>query len=142
MRGSVRLAGLFLAAALAFGLAEDTFYAALARLASALSRNDAPAVLAVFDRTMQDYGAVEASLQALTSQTDVLCAIEVVEEKVSAGPERVLDTDWYMQMKPRGEGGESVRRRERVTVTLRQQKGTWVITRISPVSVLAPINIR
>ena len=122
---------LFFVALAALG-AGDQPASALARFASALSQNDAPAALAVFDREMKGYGEIEGSIVALTSQTDVLCAIEVLEEHES-GADRLLDTDWYLQLKSQAPGGQTERRRERVSVTLRQVRGQWRIVALSPV---------
>jgi len=121
--------------------AADSPALALARLASALSRNDAPAALAVFDRQMKSYGEIEQSVQALTAQSDVNCALEVIEEH-EAGPDRVLDTDWYMQLQSRSPGGETERRRERVSITFRLISDKWHIVAVSPLKVFAPINIQ
>jgi hypothetical protein len=137
LTGHSRFAVTFLLSAVAVVAAADTPYLALARLATALSQNDGPAALAEFDHSMPDYGAVESAIQALTAQTDVLCAIEIVEQKDS-----VADTDWYLQLKPRGEGGEAVRRRSRVSVTLREIRGKWRIVALTPLSILAPITVR
>lgn len=120
--------------------AGDTPASALARFASALSQNDAPAAIAVFDSSAPGYAGLESGIQALTRQAEVLCAIEVLEEKES-GADRVLDTDWYLQLKSQTDGGPTERRRERVTVTFRQSKGKWRIMAISPASVLSPITI-
>jgi hypothetical protein len=120
-----------------FAVAADSPHLALARLATALSQNDAPAALEQFDRSMPNYGEVETAVQALAAQAEVLCAIEIVQQK-----EAVLDTDWYLQLKPRGEGNQTVRRRSRVSVTVREINGKWRITALSPLSILAPISVR
>jgi len=132
---------LFLTVTLAALGAGDQPASALARLASALSQNDAPAAMAVFDRSTPGYSDIESSVVALTRQTDVLCAIEVVEEKES-GQDHILDTDWYLQLKSQADGGQTERRRERVSVTLRQSRGQWRIVALQPQKVFAPISIR
>ncbi len=115
----------------------DTPVAALARLAAAISRNDAPAALAVFDRQMPAYGTVETAIAALTAQSDVLLSIEILTE--SQTPEaKTLDTDWFMQIKPRIDGGPAERRRQRISLTLRMLRGQWRITAISHPQVLLP----
>ena len=125
----------------AFGMADDTPYAALARLASSLSKGDGVAAMAAFDPAMKGYGAMEASVQALVAQADVLCSIEVLQD-AAKGADMALDTDWYLQIKSQADGGPTERRRERISVSMRLQAGVWRIVAISSTTILAPINIR
>lgn len=125
----------------AFGMAADTPYAALARLASSLSRGDSAAVVEVFDGQMAGRGALEGAIQALVAQADVLCSIEVLQEK-AAGDDMVLDTDWYLQVKSQAGSGPTERRRERVSVSMRLLAGRWRIVAISSTAMLAPIHIQ
>ncbi len=125
----------------AFGMADDTPYAALARFATALSKGDSAAAMVVFDPGMKTYGALESGVQALTAQADVLCSIEILQEKAS-GSDMVLDTDWYLQLQTKTDGGPSERRRERVSVTMRLISGSWRIISLSSAAIFAPINIR
>jgi len=129
---------LLLTAALVLGAAEDSPHAALARVASALSQNEPQEALAVFDKSGADFGAIEAAIGALTAQAEILCAIEIVEEKTT-GSDKVLDTDWFLQLKPSGQGGEATRRRERVSITMRLVRGKWRIVTMKPLSILGPI---
>lgn len=125
----------------AFGMADDTPYAALARLASALSKGDGSESMAAFDPQMKSYGALDASVRALVAQADVLCSIEVLQEK-PAGDDMVLDTDWYLQIKSQADSGPTERRRERVSVSMRLFAGRWRIVALSSTAMLAPIQIQ
>lgn len=125
----------------AFGMVDDTPYAALARFASSLSKGDGVAAMAAFDPAMKGYGALDASVQALVAQADVLCSIEVLQE-TSKNADMVLDTDWYLQIKSQADGGPTERRRERVSVSMRLQAGVWRIVALSSTTILAPITIR
>ncbi len=125
----------------AFGMVEDTPYAALARFASALSKGDGLAAMAAFDPDLKGYGALDASVQALVSQADVLCSIEVLQE-TAKDADRVLDTDWYLQIKSQADDGPTERRRERISVSMRLEAGAWRIVALSSTTILAPINIR
>src|SRR5690242_13294641 len=81
------------AARLSFAQNEEAAWLpVIAKLASSLSQNDAVGALAAFDSRMKDYGSVESYINALVSQTDVLCAIDVVQDKQS-GDARTLDVD-------------------------------------------------
>ena len=122
------------------GFAEDTPYAALARFATALSEGDSAAAVASFDTASPQFGALESAVRALTAQTEILCSIEVLQESAS-NADRVLDADWYLQMRTKGDGGPTERRRKRLSVTVRAVGGKWKIVSLSLPSVLAPINI-
>jgi len=121
--------------------AEDaTPFTAVAALASALSQNDANAALAAFDPDMKERGAVERDITALAAQSDILCAIDVVDERDQDG-ERVLDVDWYMRLQSQSPAGSTERRRQRVLLHVKKTKGKWKITAISPLAILAPLSI-
>jgi hypothetical protein len=113
---------------------------ALAKLASSLSQNDAAGALEVFDSGMDAYGTIEANVGALAAQTDILCAIDVVEDKDDNGIQ-LLDVDWFMQLKSRADGGPTERRRQRVRLQMKQIRGKWKIISILPIGILDPIHI-
>ena len=120
--------------------AEQTPLAAIADLATALSESDPDGVLRYFDSQMKDYGTIEADIEALTAQTDVSCAIDIVKDDESNGVHK-LDLDWFMELKSQGASPQLERRRERVQIEMREIKGKWKITALSPLSILGPIQI-
>ena len=113
---------------------------AIADLASALSQNNSVAALQVFDSKMPRYSTIESDIEALVAQTDVLCAIDVVEEKEVPGG-REFDVDWYMDLKSQLPNGPSERRRERIILKFELIRGKWKIVAISSPKILAPITI-
>jgi len=133
----------FAAGAVAFsGLAADqTPFASLAKLATALSDSDADVALDYFDSHMKSYGEIEQKLEALTAQADISCAIDVVDDQEAGGVHK-LDLDWFMQLKSQIDDSQFERRRERVQVEMRQFKGVWKITALSPIAIFDPLNIR
>ena len=120
--------------------ADQTPFASLAKLATALSESDADSALEYFDSHMKDYGAVEEKLEALTAQADISCAIDVVTDEESEGVHK-LDLDWFMQLKSQIDDSQLERRRERVQVEMRQFKGVWKIVSLSPMKILDPLQI-
>jgi hypothetical protein len=121
--------------------ADETPLAGLANLATALSENDPDSALSYFDSQMKGYSTIDANLDALTAQTDISCAIDIVTDEESNGVHK-LDLDWLMQLKSRGDDPQLERRRERVQVEMRQIKGRWKIISMSPLSILDPIHIK
>jgi hypothetical protein len=147
--GFRKTTGLLLLAAALSLFAQPVFCAepaaALAQLASALSQNDAVNALAVFDPKMAGYGVIESNISALVSQSDVLCAIDILQEKDAAGQdgsEKELDVDWYLQVKSQADPGNVERRRQTVVLRMRNFAGKWKITAISAPGIVAPVTVR
>lgn len=142
LKGSVPLV-VFATGALALsGLAADqTPLASLAKLATALSESDSDSALDYFDSHMKSYGEIEQKLEALTAQADISCAIDVVDDMEAEGVHK-LDLDWFMQLKSQIDDSQFERRRERVQVEMRQFKGVWKITALSPISIFDPLKIQ
>src|SRR5438309_3720649 len=139
MRAIARRAVLFQMLGLLALLAAPLFSAEpqdlIAQLASALSQNDSVNALAVFDSRMPGYSNIENNIGALVSQTDILCAIDILQEK-DEGADKLLDVDWYMQLKSQAPSGPTERRRERVALRLSLLKGKWKITAFAPLKIL------
>jgi hypothetical protein len=134
-RGALLLIGIALLAA------DETPLASLANLSTALSENDPDSALSYFDSQMKGYSTIDANLDALTAQTDISCAIDIVMDEESKGVHK-LDLDWFMELKSRGDDPQLERRRERVQVEMRQIKGRWKIMSMSSLSILDPIHIK
>ena len=123
--------------------ADRTPFASIANLASALSQNDPDDALSYFDSQMKDFGAIETNIEALTAQTDVVCAIDIVTDEESDGVHK-LDLDWFMELKPQGDNNDPQieRRRVRVQVEMKLIKNRWKITSLAPPGILDPIKIQ
>jgi hypothetical protein len=121
--------------------ADQTPFASLAKLATALSESDSDGALEYFDSHMQSYGELEQKLEALTSQADISCAIDIVTDEEAGGLHK-LDLDWFMQLKSQIDDLQLERRRERVQVEMRQIKGVWKITSLSPMKIFDPLQIK
>lgn len=141
MRITALSAGIIVFAGLAQAAAEKTPFTSLANLATALSENDPDGALEYFDSNMQTYGQLEQKIEAITAQADISCAIDPVSDVDSNGTHK-LDLDWFMQLKSQGDDAQVERRRERVQVEMRQIKGVWKITSISPISIFDPIIVK
>jgi hypothetical protein len=118
---------------------DDIAFRRIAELAGALSDGDGGEALALFDPDMRGYGEARGNIDALTSQTDVLCAIDAVQDRETGGV-HVVDTDWYLQLKAKADTGISERRRQRVEITLQIKKGRLRIIGMAPLDILTPIR--
>jgi len=137
----------------AFAAEPDTAYTRVAKMAAYLSDGETVGALEAFDKSMKDYGVIAEDIAALAAQTEVLCKIDVVEDKEAdndASDVHHLDLDWYMMLKSRADDGLVERRRQRVAVTMQRFRvkkgqdyiGVWRITSLSPDRILAPITIK
>lgn len=124
---------------LMFAATADTPLSTIAKLASYLSEGDGPDAIGIFDSSIRGYGDLQNNIDALASQSDVSCAIDPVEDKESDGAHK-LDLDWYMEVKSQLDNSVE-KRRERVQVEMRQIKGHWKITALSPASILDPMHL-
>jgi hypothetical protein len=121
--------------------ADQTPFVSLANLATSLSDNDSDGTLEYFDSHMKGYAELQQKLEALTAQTDISCAIDIVTDE-EAGEVHKLDLDWFMQLKSQIDDSQFERRRERVHVEMRQIKGVWKITSLAPTKIFEPLQIR
>jgi hypothetical protein len=137
----MRTIALSLLCAIGVLAAEQTPFASLAKIATALSESDSDGALELFDSQMKSYPEIEQKLAALTEQADISCAIDVVMDTEADGVHK-LDLDWFMELKPQADNGQLERRRERVQAEMRLFKGIWKITSISPVTIFDPITIK
>lgn len=131
---------LLLAAALSFSAAESTLDR-LAKLASNLTEGNGQGAASVFDSSLKQFGEIQANLDAITAQSEIVCAIDVVAELEKDGI-HTLDTDWVLQLRSKGEHGKLENRRERIQLEMRQVKGKWKITAIDKVQIFAPLQVR
>lgn len=100
----------------------------VAPLVTALSDGDAAAFLGGIDKSMPNYGDLQANVTGLLNAAEVTCSVEFVALE---GDTAALD--WYMQIKSKEQAGIAEERRGRVTVKLGKKK----VLDISPVSFFA-----
>ncbi|MDE3195309.1 MAG: hypothetical protein KGN84_03125 [Acidobacteriota bacterium] len=111
---------------------------AIAGLATSLSAGDVPDAIAAFDSRADGYGRLSNDIDALITQTDVLCAIDIVADRETGGVHKV-DTDWYLEIKPKADGAGAQRRRQRVLIQLEKRHGGFRITALDPASIVSPV---
>ena len=127
------------------GAAPETPYTRIAKLASYISDGEPVGALEAFDKTMPRYQAIAENLQALAAQDQVLCSIDVVEDKEADDPAadtHHLDLDWYMTVKLIADPAHNESRRKRVQVTVHREKGAWRITSFAPEAILDPLILK
>lgn len=109
----------------------------VARLAADLNDKNESGILGAFDSKMKQYGEIDNDIDALVTQNDILCAIDIVSDRMTQGI-HTLDLDWYLQLKSRADAGGVLKRRERVKVEIVLIRNKWKIGNITSLSVLSP----
>jgi len=134
-RRSPRLLFLFLLCVTA-AVAAVTPESTLTELASYLGQGDADSAISLFDQQPE----LANNIAALIDQTEVTCAVEIISDTETNGVHK-LDVDWQITLKSKADNITVERRREQVKVEMRQIKGKWKITSLSPSTILDPIHI-
>lgn len=110
-------------------------YALLGSLASYLSDGNATGALSAFSKNIDRYGSLQANINALTAQFDILCSIEVLEES-GDDQHRTADAEWYFELHSKEESGPTERRQKTVKISFAKEGKSWKITGIEPRSIL------
>jgi ketosteroid isomerase-like protein len=118
---------------------DGTIFSRIARFAADLNDKDQSGALNLFDSRMKQYGEIDNDIDALVTQNDVLCGIDIVSDR-QTGAVHTLDLDWYLELKSRADGGPAQRRRERTQITVEQINGKWKITGIDSLKILSPFQ--
>ena len=118
---------------------DPSVFSRIAKLAADLNGKDESGALGAFDSQMKTYGEIDNDIDALMTQNDLLCAIDIVSDR-QTGDIHNLELDWYFEIKSRADGGSARQRRETVHVELKQIKGKWKIDRFEPLTILSPVT--
>ncbi len=116
---------------------DGSIFKRIAGLASDLNEKNQFGATSVFSSGMKAYGEIDNDIDALVTQNDLLCAIDVISDR-QTGDVHTLDLDWYMQLKARTDSGPLHQRRERVKVTVKKLKGKWEIVDMDSLKILSP----
>lgn len=111
----------------------------LAAMAAALSEDNLPGFLRHLDREAPAYREIEAKLEALMAQAEIASSIRILNEEAGSEDERVLQTDWYLELKSKSSAGAFERRRQIVTLRFRGVRKGWNVVDLSPVEFFAPV---
>jgi hypothetical protein len=105
----------------------------LSVLASSLSEGNPAGAVGALDKNMPAYSTLSNNIYALTSQADLTCSIDPVEQNGDQ-----VEVDWFLMVRSKQENGPTERRQQNVKVTVSKIGKGWKITAISPVSILDP----
>lgn len=129
-----------LAALLSAAKTPDTPYNLVAKLAEDLTESNVNGALSAFDSSMEGYGKLAQNVESLVAQTTITSAIDVVEDSENNGV-HLMHLDWYLTLTLMSDPTRTERRREQVTVEMRQIKGKWKITSMKPLTILDAVAV-
>jgi hypothetical protein len=143
MRAIVRSAGLLtcLVVSSLIGDTHDEIVDVIGNMANALSTVNAPKFMDAFDKTMPEYETLKSNVPALMNQSEITSSIEIIKED-GDDTKRVLDLDWYLEIRSRLPDGPIERRREIIHCELvRKDKKHWKIVSLKPMNFFAPAKL-
>jgi hypothetical protein len=108
----------------------------LSMLASSLSEGNAAGAVSVLDKNMPGYQKLSDNIFALTSQADLSCSIDPVEQNGDQ-----LEVEWFLLVRSKEENGPTERRQMNVKVTVGKVGKSWKITGLAPASILDPPGV-
>jgi hypothetical protein len=132
------LASAFVCAAAPAGDPQAETREVLAAFAGALANDNVPDALTNVSKSMPDYEVFARNLRALLQQNDVTSSISPVSNE-GDDQKRVLQLDWYLEIRSKSGELGLVRRRENVRCTVeRSPKKKWMLTAIEPSRLFEP----
>jgi hypothetical protein len=141
MRAIVPSAILFLLAAIClFADAESEVTNLFGSMAASLVELNVPQFMDAFDKNMPDYDRLKIYITALVNQAEVSSSIEPIKNEGSE-TERMVDLDWYMEVRSLEQDGPIVRRREVIHCELKKENKHWKIVSVKPIDFFAPPNL-
>jgi hypothetical protein len=110
----------------------------LAAFAGALANDNVQDALTNVSKSLHDYDIFARNLRALLQQNDVTSSISPVSNE-GDDQKRVLQLDWYLEIRSKSGELGLVRRRENVRCTVeRSPKKKWMLTAIEPSRLFEP----
>ena len=112
----------------------------VASMAAALTAVNVPEFMDAFDKSMPEYDTLKDSVAALVNQADVTSSIEPVQEEGDES-KRVVDLDWYLEVRSLLQDGPIVSRRQIIHCELRKEKKKWKVVSLKPLDFFAPAKL-
>ncbi|MDQ6760915.1 MAG: hypothetical protein M3Z32_13765 [Acidobacteriota bacterium] len=108
-----------------------------AQMAAALSDDNAPQFMKLFDRNMPNRGQLETQITALLANAEVASSVELINDE---GDERKreVEVDWYLELRSRLRAGPLVQRRSVIQCQLEKQDKHWRVRSLQPVEFFEP----
>ena len=106
-------------------------------MAAALTDVNVPGFMSAFDREMPGYDKLKTEIDGLTLQNEISSSVEPIKDD-GDDSKRLVEMDWYLQVRSLQQNGPITTRREVIHCELRKQGKRWKIVSLQPLEFFAP----
>ena len=108
-----------------------------ASMTAALSEENPAGFMKAFDRGMAGLDELSRNIKGLVLTYEAGSSVEVLKDEGDR-EKRVVDLDWFLELRSRQPGGPTTRRREVIHCELALRDKRWRIVSMTPVSLFLP----
>jgi hypothetical protein len=108
-------------------------------MAAGLSEDNAEAFLARIDKTTPEYEKLKVEIPALLSQAELTSSVALHKDE-GDDSKRIVDLDWFLEIRGKTPDGQVVRRRELIHCTVEKHGKTWRVVSLKPADFFAPLK--
>ena len=101
-------------------------------MASGLSEDNAAAFLAGIEKTTPEYEKLKVQIPALLSQAELTSSVRPLKDE-GDDAKRVVDLDWFLEIRGKTADGPVVRRRDVIHCTVEKRGKSWRVVSLKPV---------
>jgi hypothetical protein len=110
-----------------------------ASMAAGLSEDNAEAFLARIEKTTPEYEKLQVDIPALLSQAELTSSVTILKDE-GDDSKRVVDLDWFLEIRGKTADGPLVRRREVIHCTVEKRGKAWRAVSLKPLEFFAPLK--
>jgi len=136
---SVAIAGLTGASWLRADAASDV-NDVFAAMAAALANANVSEFMRACDKEMTGYDTLKGQVSALVTDNEVSSSVETTKNE-GDDAKRIVDLDWYLQIRSLHDNGPITVRRQIVHCEVRKDGKRWKVTSIAPADFFAPARL-
>ncbi len=110
-----------------------------ASMAAALSEDKPEAFLARIEKTSPEYEKLKVDIPALLSQAELTSSVTILKDE-GDDSKRVVDLDWFLEIRGKTPDGPLIRRRDFIHCTVEKHGKTWRVVSLKPPDFFAPLK--
>ena len=108
-------------------------------MAAALSEDKPEAFLARIEKTTPEYEKLKVDIPALLSQAELTSSVTILKDE-GDDSKRVVDLDWFLEIRGKTPDGPLIRRRDFIHCTVEKHGKTWRVVSLKPPDFFAPLK--
>ena len=110
-----------------------------ASMAAGLSEDNAEAFLARIEKTTPEYEKLKVDIPALLSQAELTSSVTLLKDE-GDDSKRIVDLDWFLEIRGKTADGPLVRRREVIHCTVEKRGKIWRVVSLKPAEFFVPLK--